>query len=194
MQNANSKKTFPGAGRFDSINSTYKHEIFLKNGKILTGYSKGLLQTEMADKTVLLEKVIIRLINNGYLDGSKVSRIDFYLKSFLNNNDNLILSLEPLSYVVTDEKYILNERLNSFLKKLYMQLRTGKIITQDIIHKRNLIFEQDIFSLKSKRFNDIDTLTDFCIKKVKDGYEESQVKLFFYKYKSKFFSNITKIV
>lgn len=184
MQNA--KKTFPGSGKFDSINSTYKHEIILKNGKTLTGYSKGLLQNEMPDKIVLLQKVILRLINNGYLDGQRTTRIDFYLKSFLANNDDLILSLDPISYTVTSDQFLLNERLTAFLKRLYSDLRQGKIITKDLADKRNVRNEDEIFNLRSKRFQNVDELTEFCIKKVKEGHAEGTVKGFFYKYKGKF--------
>lgn len=186
------KKQFPGAGKFDSINSTYKHEIILKNGKTLTGYSKGLLQNEMLDKTVLLEKVILRLINNGYLDGQKTIRIDFYLKSFLANNDDLILSIEPISYVVTNDNYILNERLNSFLKRLYQQLRQGKIVTKDLADKRNIKNEEEVFDLSKKRFNDEHELLEYAIKRVKEGYPEGNVKRYFYKYKQQYLSSSPK--
>lgn len=186
MQSA--KKTFPGAGKFDSINSTYKHEIILKNGTVLTGYSKGLLQNEMPDKTILLQKVILRLINKGYLDPRKTIRIDFYLKSFLQNNDDLILSLEPLSYALIGDQFIMNEKLNAFFKRLYMDLRQGKIVTKDLADKRNVIFEEDIFQLRSKRFDNEDQLREFCIKKIKEGHAEGIVRNFYRKYLAKFLS------
>jgi hypothetical protein len=184
-----SKKTFPGAGRFDSINSTYKHEIILKNEKILSGYSKGLLQNETPDKTVLLQKVILRLINNGYLKADRTLRIDFYLKSFLAGGDELILSLEPLSYVVIGDQFLMNERLNSFLKRLYMNLRQGKVVTKDLADKRKVIFEDDIFNLKKKIFDNENDLREYCIKKIKEGHEEQRAKHYFYSYKDKYLTN-----
>ncbi len=186
------KKHFPGAGKFDSINSTYKHEIILLNGKGLTGYSKGLLQNEPHDKTVLLEKVILRLINNGYLDGKKTKRIDFFLKSFLNNNDDLILSLEPLSYIVTNEDYILNARLNAFLKRLYMQLRQGKIVTKDLADKRIIVNEEEIFDLSKPRFKDTIELYEWGIKRVSEGFPHGRVKLYIYKYQEVYPFNTAK--
>lgn len=181
-----SKKTFPGSGKFDPINSTYKHEIYLKNGKVLTGYSKGMLQNEMIDKTVLLEKVILRLVNNGYLQKERTERIDFYKKEFLQT-DEIILSLEPHSYVVTHDKYILDQRLNTFLKRLYESLKSGQIITKDLVDKRSVYKEEDIFKMQSGRFANIDSLKEYCFKLIQSGIVEGHVRTFFYKYSQQYF-------
>lgn len=182
------KKTFPGAGKFDSINSTYKHEILLHNGFVLTGYSKGLLSKEPQDKTVVLIKVILRLYNSGYLD--KSVRIDFHLKDFLNASHELVLTLYPRSYSFgNNQKYTLNTKLNTFLNKFYMQVKTGTVDTKSLIPTKIIQTEEEIFSLQRRRFNSEPELLEFIIKKKAEGYEDGLIMRFFYKYRERYLQN-----
>lgn len=187
------KKKFPGQGQFDKINSTYKNIIYFNNTQrvpFLEGYSKGLLFNEALDKTVLLEAWIVRLFNRGYLDCKKMVRIDFFLKSFLGNDDELIFSLQPFSFTIVHDSFIMNERLNSFLERFYAQIKSGNIITKNLTHKRE---KEEIFPLKKGIFKNDDELRVFCIKKIREGHPEGLVKGFFYKYKEKFFENWLEI-
>jgi hypothetical protein len=185
----NTSKQFPGCGKWDRINSTYKHEIFLKNGKKLDGYSKGLLTNEMQDKTVLLETIIVRLFNKGYLDPQRTSQIDFYFKSYLGDTNEIILSLKPLEYQVFHSKLITNERIVRFLSRFYDQIKRGKIITKELTDKPYRKNEVDLFSLSEKRFKNQSELLDWIIKKGKEGFSEGQLQNYFYKYTEKFLSN-----
>src|SRR5687767_13995143 len=128
-------KYFPGTGRFDKINSTFRSKIIFNrfNPKntvpSLEGYSKGLLQPkEPDDKIFMLQCWIVRLYNRGYFDPKRTVRIEFYVKSFLNNHDELFLVLEPLEWEITSDKYLLNKKLNEFLLRLYVAIKSGKPI------------------------------------------------------------------
>lgn len=190
--NNSQKKYFPGTGKFDKINSTFRSKIiFNSTQKVphLDGYSKGLLQPkEPDDKIYMLQNWIIRLVNNGYLSSFKTLRIEFYIKSFLDNTDELFLILEPDRYSIHVEKYLLNERLNKFLTRLYQQLKSGKIITKELVDQKLRFEEEEIFSIQKKRFQSEDELRTYCISKIKEGNAEGMVKNFFYKYKSRHLS------
>jgi hypothetical protein len=182
-------KKFPGAGRFDPLNSTYKHEIYLTNGKLLTGYSKGLFHSEPADKTILLERVIVRLIRNGYLAPIRTNRIDFFLNNYLGGNDVLVVSLYPYHYSLGEHKEVIADpRTFQFLKKLYDAINKGELITKDLQHKPVLSNEEIIFDIRKKRFQNDQELHEYIQKQLKNGCEEGTVMNFYYKYRLKWFS------
>jgi hypothetical protein len=184
----NTTKTFPGCGKWDRINSTYKHEIYLANGKKLDGYSKGLLTNEMQDKTVLLETIIVRLFNKGYLDPKRTLRIEFFFKAYLGDSNEIALLLRPTDYSLVHPKLITNERLVRFLQRFYDQMNRGKIITKDLTDKPYRRNEQDIFSLNEKRFKSQTELLDFIVKKSNEGFPDGQLQNFFFKYTEKYLS------
>lgn len=180
-----SKKTFPGAGKFDPINSTYLHKIYLKDGgRTLTGYSKSLYYAEMQDKIVCLQSVIRRLFQNGYLE--KSTKIEFFLNSVSKENE-LILTLYSEEFRFMDNpKFVLNERLNTFLNKLYQYIKEKKIITSEIMSKPMTFSENEIFSLSYKRFENERKLIEFVTEKRKEGHAEGLVMQFYREYKKKF--------
>lgn len=179
------KKTFPGAGKFDPINSTYKHEIYLTTGRKLTGYSKSLLFPEMQDKIVLLERVILRLFNNGYL--SKSDKIEFYLKN-LTTTDDLILTLFPTSYTFGNNatQLIFNERFNQFIEKFYLGIKSKNMVTKDLTHYPITKEQEQIFSLDYKRFKTERELINFITQKQKEGHEREYCMHFYRAYKEKY--------
>lgn len=147
-------------GKFDSINSTYKHEIYLSNGKILTGYSKGLNLPELHDKDTLVQRVIRRLYGNGYLHKKSegTAKETLYIHFYLNQaaDDEWFLTLLPLDYQLSPE-WINNEILVSFLKRFYEQVRSG-------VERKNLVKEprqRDLLSLNQK-FSSTNELLDYC--------------------------------
>lgn len=186
-------KYFPGTGRFDKINSTFRSKIIFNrfNPKntvpSLEGYSKGLLQPkEPDDKIFMLQCWIVRLYNRGYFDAKRTTRIEFYVKSFLNNHDELFLVLEPLEWEITHDKYLLNKKLNEFLLRLYVAIKSGKPITKDLVDNKVQSTEEEVFKMTVGKHKDMDELKFWCIDRMKEGYEESQVKNYFYKYKARY--------
>lgn len=188
MQKADSQyKNFPGQNRWDSVNSTYKHEIHLENGKKLVGYSKGLLQPEMQDKTVLLERVILRLVKSGYLNVGRVVKIEFFLKSFLESSSELILVLYPGEYTLgNNETIITDQRLLTFITRLYAQLDTKTIVTKSLSHKPVNVPEETLYSLQYKRFKTFPELHVFVQKQIQRGDPKGLVMDFYYKYSQKY--------
>lgn len=183
---AKPKKQFPGSGKFDSVNSTYKHQIYLTNGKKLSGYSKALLYPEMQDKIVLLERMILRLFNSGYFDPLRTYKIEYYKKEFMKP-DELIFTLYPTEISYADNPdFISDKRLNAFFKKFYDSIEAQKIVTKDITH--NAIYKKvdDILTLDYKRFKTERELLDFIGKKLIEGLEHGSVMNFFFKYKERY--------
>jgi hypothetical protein len=181
-------KFFPGQGKWDPINSTYRHDIILLNGYKITGYSKGLLHSEMQDKIVLLQRIILRLYKSDkqYFSPKKLLRIEFYKRDLLHE-DELIFILGPDSFQFgNSEHFIMNESLNQFLVKFYKAIKEGKIISKELFNKPKYQTEADAFSLKHKRFlTEPDTL-EYCFKKIREGFPEGLVMNFFRNYRSKY--------
>lgn len=177
MENSeNHKKEWFGAGYFDPINSTFRNEIFCTSKKKLIGYSKGKFSNEPQDKIVLLEKWIVRLLNKGYFDSERIEKIEFYLKSFLKDEDKLIFTLYPDRYIMgMSEKYSLNERLIFFLNKFYKQVNERNIEFKNLIHKPIRQKEEQILNYKIKRFRDEFELSEFLLTKRKEGFEVSML-------------------
>jgi hypothetical protein len=187
MNELTNKKTFPGSGRFDPINSTYKHKIELVNGRDLTGYSKGLLQNEMVDKIVLLERVILRLYHNGYLNYNKTAQINFYLNETLTaSSQELILILRPNSYEFgVNRDYINDLRLGTFLSRMYEQIKHGVIVTKSLSHKSGNPKEQYLFDVRKTQFNNEMELHKYILARAREGWPDDVVTNFFVKAKEK---------
>jgi len=137
--------------QFDSIESTYKHLIYTNQGKkyILTGYSKGDGLPERKDKEILIQKVVLRLINRGYLQ--KSDKIEFYKKNYIDNrHDQLLFIMYPDRFEYTDSiVWII-----PFLEKVY----------ENILQKNKL--EESIIIDRAKGFKkiglDIEFFKDSC--------------------------------
>lgn len=193
MTTAAQPQKWIGAGRFDSINSTYRHKIFLSNGRELTGYSKSLLTREATDKTVLLEKAIVRLVNKGYLFGKTQKygdttfRIEFYLNGqYTGTPDELIFILMPDTYIFgNNEDFVTNIRLNTFFKRLYEQVKKGELVTKSLCHKSGNFTEENLFDVTKKRFLTEPALYTFMQNMIKDGHAFGLVMNFYNNYKKR---------
>lgn len=178
------KKSFPGSGRFDPINSSFKHRIHLQNGKELTGYSKSLLFPETPDKTVLLERVIVRLINNGYLQPDRTKYIEFFLNTPLLPTEQRVITLFPDRYIIGDvQQYIQDHRLYTFITRMYDQIRKGEIVTKSLQHKAT-VTASNLFDTSRKRFNTEEELHGFVVKQLQSGHPNGQVLNFYHKYRA----------
>lgn len=183
----NQKKNFPSAGKFDRNGSTYKHEIYLTNGITLTGYSKSLYYPEKQDKIVLLQDIILRLFHNGYF--SKSDKIIFYELDLFSKEKNEIFTLSPTGYSFGNlEKFVLNDRINSFITKFYAQLKANRV-TDNIKNKAVSKNEDELFSIATKRFPNYPTLIEFVNKCFKNGHSNEVVMQFYRKYTEKWLPN-----
>lgn len=190
MDTTKTKTNFKGAGEFDSTNSTYRHEIYLVNGKRLTGYSKSKYYAEKQDKIVLLEDIIIRLFNKGYLQPDRTEKITFYTRDFVSGQLDEVFTLLPASFTFgNNPKFVLNDRLNQFIVRFYKSVREKKTISPTIKHKAITVEEQILFSLERKRFISLEQLHEFVLKQFKNGYPEGLVMGFYNNYKEKYLSN-----
>jgi hypothetical protein len=176
------KKKFNGSGRFDSVNSTFKHVIHLQNGYQLVGYSKGLLTAEASDKVVLLERIIIRLYNNDYFNPTRTKCIEYFLNDPLSKEKQHVITLYPDRYDIGKiERYTTDIRLKTFLERFYTQIRNGVIITKSLQHKVQSN-NTGMYDYKAKKFRDKESLHDFIIKEIQRGIESSQVMHYYTQY------------
>lgn len=185
MQQAQ-KKYFPGAGKFDKINSTYHCIIYFQPTQkrpFIDGYSKGLTVNESPDKIYVLQAWIERLLHKGYFDHRRVVKIDFFLQSFLVNSEEHLFTLTPTSYKIHSQQFITNERMNSFFVRMYKSIKEGKVDTASLKDKPQSRDEQSVFALRGDRFKSVEQLTAFCIQQIKSGkHSEERVNGFLRKY------------
>lgn len=128
---------------WDNTNSTYAHLLYTRVGKcnIIPGYSKGLDVDEKKDKEIVLQDVIRRLCNSGYVQNCH--KMEFFEKDFMSNKNNkLILILYPLDHKPQfeyDPKY---HWILPFLNKLYDQIEKKEKISRDITINRAKSFKK----------------------------------------------------
>lgn len=178
-------------GKWDSVNSTYKWHIHLANGKILTGYSKGLNVPEIIDKDTLLQKNIVRLFNNGYLNPKnmyqrkRTEKIDFFMNQEFA--DNPFLTLYQTTYESIDYQ---NDNTISFLERFYTMIESGKEVRNLVKTARKDFIPPD--DLSRPRFSTPQRLQNFCNEMVRKGvWNKGRAKAFFHAYKEKFFHEQT---
>jgi hypothetical protein len=180
----NSQKNEFWKGKFDSVNSTFKTQIYCTSGKLIEGYSKGLYSREHQDKIVCLEKWIIRLYKKGYFNSENIIRIEFYLKSFLDKENKLLFTLYPEKYSMgLMQEYTLDKRLIYFLNKFYNEIKLEKAEVSKIIHNPIYKSEQSLFDYKIKRFKDEFDLGEWILSKKSEGFEPSLLIDFMRKYR-----------
>ena len=168
-------------GKWDPINSTYKHIIKLKNGKELPGYSKGRGVPEMQDKDTLIQKVIIRLFKNGYLNDlsantwRETNSIVFYMNDPIYPEK--IATLYHDKYVLEPEQ-IDNTTLISFLNRFYASKLSGK-------ESKNLVKEprKSSYLDEKREFKCEDSLQNYVEKKLMEGRVARQIVVNFYRRK-----------
>jgi hypothetical protein len=171
---------FPGFGKWDRENSTYRHEIYLKGRNFLVGYSKGWNVPEPPDNIQTLQGVISRL-HVKYLNPIRTESIHFYH----NNSRDILFILYPDWYSILHPDYNLHPKFEPFLKRLYTMRRDGKIVTEQLKDRFYGTRENELFSVHKERFKNLDTLTDFCIKMQGKGHNRDQVVSFYNAYRQK---------
>lgn len=197
MQTQTAKKPWIGAGRFDQVASTFKHIITLDTRKKgimeLQGYSKGLVGIEGPDKTIVLEREILRLVNAGYLFGKtkkygdKTVKMDFFLNGqYTGITDELIFSLYPDEYIfASNQDYVQNIRLNTFFKRLYSQVKEGKLVTKSLMHKPTSSTVDELFDVTKYNFKTEPELYAWIEDRRRDGHPDGRVWQFYIEYRKK---------
>jgi hypothetical protein len=166
-------------GKFDSINSTYRWEIFQSNNTVLDGYSKGKDLSERKDKFELLLSCMRRIFNNGYLRTRKVNNkvfsttvIAVYKKDVLNDRklDYHLFNIYPdpsfkIEFTEEFEKHIPHPTVIYELEKMMKLIQENKHIpemsfkTQRVRYSKSV--EDDDFDYK-RNFQSINELSKYC--------------------------------
>lgn len=168
-------------GKWDPINSTYKHIIKLRNGKDLPGYSKGRGVPEMQDKDTLIQKIILRLYKNGYLSDLSANTwrethcIVFYKNDLIHPEK--MVTLYHDKYVPEPEQ-IDNQMLLSFLKRFYVSKLRGQ-------ENRNLVKEprKSSYLDEHRQFKDEDALMNYVEKRLREDKVARQIIVNYYRRK-----------
>lgn len=199
MKQQQEQKKWIGAGRFDKLKSTFRHNIYMDNGNPdpIPGYSKGLLQDkEPADKISVLQNVIVRLTKRGYLFGTtqhyghRTKRMEFFINgNYTGQADEWIFTLFPDGFEFSDNPdFALNKEFRTFLDRLYEQAKTGNFVTKSLIKKQRTVSEKELFDVNKRNHKSAYELLLFCDRRKQDGYAEGQVDHYYREYMRKYFS------
>lgn len=112
----------PAKFRGDRRNATYRHQIYLDNGIVLTGYSVSQGRNEPLNKETCLTDSVLRLIHNGYV--FKAYYLAFYTnKNQGPENDDLLLELGKNGFIAHGCAQLI-PRLISSLNDVYAEMRS----------------------------------------------------------------------
>lgn len=175
LKNPTSRNRFEvNKGKWDRIASTFWWKIYLENGKIFTGYSKGLNVREKANKNHLFITFVNRIWSKSYVQKS------YKMEIFKNDP---IFEEHELVCVLTKDNFDLqpyffgNKEIEEFLKKTYQGIKTGQMPDLTVKVPKGQPIKLD-YTIQFK--NDED-LRAYCIKKINDGFTKGEVQNYFYK-------------
>jgi hypothetical protein len=164
-------------GKWDILGSTFFWKLYLENGKVFKGYSKGLNIPEKANKNHLFITFVNRVWTKNYI--KKCYKMEIY------KNDP-VFSDHDLACVLTKDDFDLqpyffkNKEIEEFLKKTYEGLRTGEMPDLTVKVQRNtgmIINKLD----ETMNFQTAEELKSYCVSKANDGFEKGEVLSFYYK-------------
>lgn len=185
---------WPSAGKTDPVNAYFKTITWINSQRkgiiSMPGYSKPLLGIESPDKTIVLERMLIRLINNGYIFGKSKKYGDptICMEIFINGNfrgdpDEKICTLYPTHWQMgKNQEWIENFRFTGFLKRLYAQVKDGQMDLTQLLHKGNPKTIDQLLDPTKKRFNTHEELYEFVEKSIREGINRKHVYAFLTKY------------
>ncbi|MCV9387492.1 hypothetical protein [Reichenbachiella ulvae] len=173
---------------WDTVESTYRQEITLKNGKWFPGYSKRVGMPEAKDKVYLLKNMILRMYKQGYLDETNPDRSDAeYIEYFWKNTKGKYVSIFRLYQDVhewtTNTEY--RSYLEDFLNDFYRLKSKGlDPYSQLYISKRSP--RGDYFDLDMRKFYNYQSLRGYCLSLIKKNIKShGEVKQYYIKYAQK---------
>lgn len=173
-------------GRFDALNSTYRHVIICTNGFPLQGYSKGENIDEPINKVKLLIDVSYRLAKSGYLTNRGIE-ITFYRRSHIIDNDVPVLILRKSNYEILDPELALHLPFTEYLKSLYTEYLKGAKIDPRPAKRFDDLKDTEKIDFEVKRFDSIEDLNQHCSNLLNKKYERSLVIAHWHKCKEKGF-------
>lgn len=161
-------------GRFDAINSTYRHVIICNNGFPLQGYSKGENIDEPLNKVKLLIDVSYRLAKSGYLS-DRGHEITFYKRGHIIDNDKPILILNKTKYEILDPELALHIPFTEYLKSLYTEYLKGAKIDPRPAKRFDDLKDTEKKDFEIRKYESLEALSKHCSKLLDKGYERSLV-------------------
>lgn len=164
----------------DRENATYRHEIFLNDGKVdvLDGYSKHKNHDEPLDKEKCLVGYISRIINNGYL--SKSQYMVFYKhRKTGKENDDILVELHGQGFKLHGIAETMFD-LKNYLNEVYTKIHKGQEFTEvKPISAKS--FSPDLFKIKGQ-FKSQAELDNYCEGLKTKGVPYGRVQGFYYAY------------
>lgn len=182
---------------WDKAQSTFMRVIYLQNGYTLTGYSKKVGRNERRDKIDLLTNWILRDLKNGYLDkqtaNSKITPLDRidYFRKLPDGNYEAIVTLYYECPDWVEPKWMENQKLVSFITRLYILLRKGvnSIAIANELEVRTRAQRHDPLDYTIRRFASMVDLNAYVIRlKTSDRHPPEAIDHFYRQYKQKFFN------
>ena len=183
---------------FDKVYSTFRQEIYLANGIVLTGYSKRINRVERNNRAHLLSNWILRSLRDGYLDEKNSSKTELDHILYTNNLTNepllrLWYSSHEWLCIKDDQTLALPQikYLTQFLNRFYTLKRAGK--TPDYILKELYVNTKtksiNYLSVDQPRFLTEEDLVNYTLMllETKD-IPAGEIEAFFLQYREKYFN------
>ncbi|MCV9389159.1 hypothetical protein [Reichenbachiella ulvae] len=170
---------------WDSVESTYRQEIYLVNGYRFLGYSKRVGMPEVKDKQILLQNWILRMYKAGYLDESNdrchdAEKIEYYWKDNVKRNYKLAFTLYQDCFEWNEAPY--RPPIDEFLKSFY-KIKAKGLDPHELLYTHKKASPSDPLDLSKKRFYDKEVLQRFCMKLIRSNAQElGAVKAFYINY------------
>ncbi|MEP3388745.1 MAG: hypothetical protein ABJO02_11185 [Reichenbachiella sp.] len=167
---------------WDPEGSTYQQEISLENGKFYPGYSRRLGKEEPRDKRVLLQNMILRMYDVGYLNEQNPNRTNAIqiVYSWRNKLGKFVhaFTLYQDCYEWNPDHY--RDYLDAFLSEFYRLKRIGENPYEKLYENKKTKMA-DPLSLSPPRFFNKPNLRNYCVRLIKGNIREFGEVLDFYR-------------
>ncbi|MEO9968135.1 MAG: hypothetical protein ABJF11_20250 [Reichenbachiella sp.] len=179
---------------WDTSQSTYQQEIILENGKSFPGYSKRLGKEEAKDKRILLQNLILRMYQAGYLDENNPQRDNAVQITYSWKDDSTgryvhAFTLYQDCYEWNPNHY--RDYLDKFLTRFYELKRSGKNPYEHLYETKRAKF-LDPLSITNQRFFNKVNLRNYCVRLIKNNIRAfGEVLNFYIKYCERYFDGFT---
>lgn len=167
---------------WDSEGSTYRQEITLENGKFYPGYSKRLGREEARDKRVLLQNMILRMFDVGYLNEKNLYRTNAtqIVYSWKNNFGKYVhaFTLYQDCYEWNPDHY--RDYLDAFLTEFYRLKKAGENPYEKLYENKRTKIADPLSLLPPRFFNKLN-LRNYCVRLIKGNIRAFGEVLEFYR-------------
>ncbi len=174
---------------WDPEGSTYKQEITLENGKFYPGYSRRLGKEEARDKRVLLQNMILRMYDIGYLNEKNPYRSNAtqIVYSWKNNLGKFVhaFTLYQDCYEWNSDHF--RDYLDDFLSEVYRLKKVGGN-PYELLYENRRTKMADPLNLEL-RFSNRLNLRNYSVRLIKNNIRAfGEVLDFYRKYCEKYFN------